>query len=78
MKSQQELKALITKEMQDMDYKLIPPFEGITVLDITDYDEDKKKAYFQNLSKLALEKSFEEVMNKMMMSVQNNDIKTKN
>ena len=78
MKSQQELKALITKEMQDMDYKLIPPFEAIEVLDITDYDEDKKKAYFQNLSKLALEKAFEEQMTKMMMSVQNNDIKTKN
>jgi hypothetical protein len=78
MKSQQELKALITKEMQDMDYKLIPPFEGIEVLDITDYDEEKKKAYFQSLSKLALEKSFEEVMTKMMMSVNNNDTKTKN
>jgi hypothetical protein len=78
MKSQQELKALITKEMQDMDYKLIPPFETIEVLDITDYDEDKKKAYFQNLSKLALEKAFEQQMTKMMMSVQNNDIKTKN
>ena len=78
MKSQQELKALITKEMQDMDYKLIPPFEGIEVLDITDYDIEKKKAYFQNLSKLALEKVFEEQMTKMIMSVQNNDIKTKN
>jgi hypothetical protein len=78
MKLQKELKALITKEMQDMDYKLIPPFEGIEVLDITDYDTEKKKAYFQSLSKLALEKAFEQQMTKMMMSVQNNDIKTKN
>ena len=60
--NQNELKEWITKDMQEMGYKLVPPFESIEVVDCREYDIEKKKAYYQNISKLALEIEFDKAM----------------
>jgi ribose 5-phosphate isomerase RpiB len=60
--NQNELKEWITKDMQEMGYKLVPPFESIEVVDCREYDTEKKKAYYQNISKLALEIEFDKAM----------------
>jgi hypothetical protein len=59
--TQQELKQWITSDMQNMGYKLIPPFD-FDVLDCREYDSEKKKAYYQNLTKRALELEFDKLM----------------
>lgn len=57
-----QLKEIIKKDMEDIGYKLLPPFDDIEVLDVTQMDGDKRNAYYQNLSKLAIEKEFDKWM----------------
>jgi hypothetical protein len=61
--TQQELKQWITEDMKELGYKLIPPFDSVYVLDCREYDTEKKKAYYQNISKIALEIEFDRAMN---------------
>jgi hypothetical protein len=63
MKTQQDLANDIQKDMEEMGYLAIPDFSKMgDLIDTTEYDLDKKKAYYQNLSKLALEQAFDEMM----------------
>lgn len=67
MKTQEQIKEQIVKEMEELGYKLIPPMD-FEVIDVTEMDFEKRKAYYQNISKKALEiefqKAFEELINK--------------
>lgn len=67
MKTQQEIKEQIVREMEELGYKLIPPMD-FEVIDISDMSFEKRQAYYQNISKKALEiefqKAFEELINK--------------
>jgi hypothetical protein len=67
MKTQEQIKEQIVKEMEELGYKLIPPMD-FEVIDVTDMDFEKRKAYYQNISKKALEiefkKAFDELINK--------------
>lgn len=67
MKTQEQLKEQIQKEMEELGYKLIPPMD-FEVIDVSEMDFEKRKAYYQNISKKALEiefkKAFDEVINK--------------
>jgi hypothetical protein len=65
MKTQQELKAQIQKEMEELDYKLIPPLD-FEVVDISEMKYEARMAYYQNISKKALEIEFEKVMNQFL------------
>jgi hypothetical protein len=63
MKTQQDLANDIQKDMEQMGYIVIPDFSKVGgLIDTKDYDLEKKKAYYQNLSKLALEQAFDEIM----------------
>ena len=64
MKTQEQLKEQIVKEMQELEYKLIPPMD-FEVLDISEMNYDARRAYYQNISKKALEIEFEKVMNEL-------------
>jgi protein associated with RNAse G/E len=59
--TQQELKQWITEDMKAMDYKIVPPFD-FEVIDCREYDTEQKKAYYQNLTKRALEQEFDKMM----------------
>ena len=67
MKTQEQIKEQIVKEMEELGYKLIPPMD-FEVIDISEMDFEKRKAYYQNISKKALEiefkKAFDELINK--------------
>ena len=65
MKTQEELKAQIVKEMEELEFKLIPPMD-FEVLDISEMNYDARRAYYQNISKKALEIEFEKVMNEFL------------
>ena len=65
MKTQEELKQQIQKEMEELEYKLIPPMD-FEVLDISEMNYDARRAYYQNISKKALEIEFEKVMKQML------------
>ena len=65
MKTQEELKQQIQKEMEELEFKLIPPFD-FEVLDISEMNYDARRAYYQNISKKALEIEFEKVMKQML------------
>ena len=72
MKTQQQLAETIQKDMEDMGFLAIPDFSKMgDLIDTEGYDLEKKKAYYQNLSKLALEQAFDE----MMQEFTNNKIK---
>jgi hypothetical protein len=72
MKTQQDLANDIQKDMEEMGYLAIPNFNKVSdLIDVSEYDLEKKKAYYQNLSKLALEQAFDELMNEFS----NNKIK---
>jgi protein associated with RNAse G/E len=58
--TQQQLKQWISEDMQSLGYKLIPPME-FEVLDCREYDEEKRKAYYQTLTKKALELEFDKM-----------------
>jgi len=67
MKTQEQIKEQIVKEMEELGYKLIPPMD-FEVIDVSEMDFEKRKAYYQNISKKAIElefkKAFEELINK--------------
>jgi hypothetical protein len=64
MKTQLELANEIQKDMEDMGFLAIPDFSKMgDLIDTQGYDLEKKKAYYQNLSKLALEQAFDEMLN---------------
>lgn len=57
----------IQKEMEEMGYKLVPDLSRIPeLLDTKGWDEEKKKAYYQNLAKIGLEQAFSTLMVDMM------------
>ena len=65
MKTQEELKQQIVKEMEELEYKLIPPL-NFEVLDISEMDYEKRRAYYQNISKKALEIEFEKALEEFL------------
>ena len=65
MKTQEELKQQIQKEMEELEYKLIPPL-NFEVVDISEMNYDSRMAYYQNISKKALEIEFEKAMNEFL------------
>jgi hypothetical protein len=72
MKTQADLANDIQKDMEQMGYVAIPNFSKVgDLIDTKDYNLEQKKAYYQNLSKLALEQAFDEMINEF----KNNKIK---
>ena len=72
MKTQADLANDIQKDMEQMGYLAIPDFSRVgDLIDTKDYDLEKKNAYYQNLSKLALEQAFDEMVHEFT----NNKIK---
>lgn len=65
MKTQQELKQQIVKEMEELEFKLIPPMD-FEVIDVSEMTYEARIAYYQNISKKALEIEFEKVMNEFL------------
>jgi hypothetical protein len=65
MKTQEELKQQIQKEMEELEFKLIPPFD-FEVIDVSEMKYEQRIAYYQNISKKALEIEFEKVMTQML------------
>jgi hypothetical protein len=65
MKTQEELKEQIQKEMEELEYKLIPPF-NFEVLDISEMNYEQRRAYYQNISKKALELEFEKALEEFL------------
>ena len=65
MKTQEELKEQIVKEMEELEYKLIPPL-NFEVLDISEYTYEKRIAYYQNISKIALDIEFEKAIEEIL------------
>ena len=65
MKTQAELKQQIVKEMEELEYKLIPPMD-FEVMDISEMKYEARKAYYQNISKKALELEFEKAFNELL------------
>jgi hypothetical protein len=65
MKTQQELKAQIVKEMEELEFKLIPPMD-FEVIDVSEMTYEARIAYYQNISKKALEIEFEKAMNEFL------------
>ena len=65
MKTQEELKQQIQKEMEELEFKLIPPFD-FEVIDVSEMNYEQRIAYYQNISKKALEIEFEKVMTQML------------
>jgi hypothetical protein len=64
MKTQADLANDIQKDMEEMGYLAIPDFSKVSdLIDTEGYDLEKKNAYYQNLSKLALEQAFDELLN---------------
>lgn len=59
--TQEQLKQWITEDMKSLGYKVVPPFE-FEVLDCREYDEEKRKAYYQNISKIAIEAEFDKML----------------
>jgi hypothetical protein len=64
MKTQEQLKEQIVKEMEELGYKAIPPME-FEVIDITEITYDARRAYYQNITKIALEKEFAKVFEQL-------------
>jgi len=65
MKTQEELKQQIVKEMEELGYKLIPPL-NFEVLDVSEYTYEKRMAYYQNISKLALDVEFQKAIDELL------------
>jgi hypothetical protein len=65
MKTQEELKAQIVKEMEELEFKLIPPMD-FEVIDVSEMTYEARIAYYQNISKKALEIEFEKAMNEFL------------
>ena len=65
MKTQAELKQQIVKEMEELEYKLIPPMD-FEVIDISEMDYEARRAYYQNISKKALELEFQKAVDEFL------------
>ena len=66
MKTQQEIKEQIVKEMEELGYKLIPPMD-FEVIDVSEMDFEKRKAYYQNISKKAIEIEFQKALEELQL-----------
>lgn len=66
MKTQQQIKEWITKDMQELGYKLVPPFD-FEVLDTEGWELEKRNAYYQNLTKRAIEIEFQKEIDKLKL-----------
>lgn len=66
MKTQEELKAQIVKEMEELGYKLIPPMD-FEVIDISEMKYEARMAYYQNITKKALEIEFQKVFDELQI-----------
>lgn len=65
MKTQEQLKEQIVKEMEELEYKLIPPLD-FEVLDISEMNYEARRAYYQNISKKALEIEFQKAIDELL------------
>jgi hypothetical protein len=63
MRTQEEIKAQIQKEMLELGYILLPELETMEVIEVADIPYEGRMAYYQNLSKVALEKEFKKHYN---------------
>jgi hypothetical protein len=62
MRTQEEIKEQIQKEMLELGYILLE-LEEVEVIEVADLPYEGKIAYYQNLNKLALEKEFKKHFN---------------
>lgn len=65
MKTQEEIKEQIVKEMEELGYKLIPPM-NFEVIDVSEMTYDERRAYYLNISKKALEIEFQKVFEELI------------
>jgi hypothetical protein len=70
MKTQEELKEQIQREMEELEFKLIPPFD-FEVIDVSDMTYEARIAYYQNISKKALEIEFQKVVDEILNDKKN-------
>lgn len=64
MKTQEQIKEQILKEMEELGYKAIPPLD-FEVIDISEMTYEARMAYYQNITKIALEKEFQKVFEQL-------------
>ena len=62
MRTQEEIKGQIQKEMLELGYILLE-LEEVEVVEVEELTYEGKIAYYQNLNKLALEKEFKKHYN---------------
>jgi hypothetical protein len=60
MRTQEEIKKQIRKEMEELDYNFIPDLESMEVIEVADIPYEGRMSYYQNLTKLQLEKEFKQ------------------
>jgi hypothetical protein len=59
MRTQEEIKEQIQKEMLELGYILLE-LDGIEVIEVADIPYEGRMSYYQNLNKLALEREFKQ------------------
>jgi hypothetical protein len=52
--------------MEELGYKLIPPMD-FEVIDVSEMDFEKRKAYYQNISKKAIEIEFQKALEELQL-----------
>ena len=62
MRTQEEIKKQIEKEMLELGYILLE-LDGIEVIEVAELPYEGRMSYYQNLNKLALEKEFKKHYN---------------
>jgi hypothetical protein len=62
MRTQEEIKEQIQKEMLELGYILLE-LEEVEVIEVADLPYEARMSYYQNLNKLALEKEFKKHFN---------------
>jgi hypothetical protein len=67
MKTQEELKQQIQKEMEELEFKLIPPMD-FEVIDVSEMTYEARRAYYQDISKKALEIEFQKAIDEIIKS----------
>lgn len=65
MKTQHQLKEQIVKEMEELQYRAIPPLD-FEVIDISEMNYEARMAYYQNITKIALEKEFQKAFEELL------------
>jgi hypothetical protein len=65
MKTQEELKQQIVKEMEELEFKLIPPMD-FEVIDVSEMTYEARRAYYQDISKKALEIEFQKALDEFL------------